>query len=287
MQRLAERFLKDIREDLARDRLVLPSLPDVVLRVWSALEAKDANARRIAEAISRDPALAARLLRVANSAYYGQVRRPVTDLRRAVARLGNRLVRYMVALLKVAQVYDVQAHPLTRPHLEALWHRSTLVATLAELITRRLPHLSPEEALLAGLLHRIGTLPVLVRAERVPAILQDPRILDALVEALQAEVGDAILTHWSFPPELVAVAREHGDLTRESPGLADYVDVVQTAMLMAYRDTEHPLAQVAWEEVPATLATGLEPEDGADMLEYASVRAAELRAAMRGGAAAA
>ena len=287
VQQLADRFLNDIRNDLAKDRLVLPSLPDVVLRVWMALEAKDANARRIADAIARDPALSVRLLRVANSAFYGQARKPVTDLARAVARLGNKLVRYMVAILEVAQVYNVKAHPLTQPHLEHLWHESTLIATLAELIARRLPHLSPEEALLAGLIHRIGMLPILVRAETVPAILNDPRILRGLAETLEPEVGRTLLTHWQFPPELVAVAAEHDDLTRESPGLADYVDVVQTALLMAYQGTEHPLGQVVWGEVPATLSVGLEPEDGQDMLEYASVRAAELRTTLRGRPAAA
>ena len=107
---IVKRFRTGILEDLASDRLVLPSLPDVVLRVRRELERPDSSADGLARAVATDPALGAQLLRVANSAFYfGQA--PVGDLQRAVVRLGNGVVQQVVMMLVVAQLYDVDARP--------------------------------------------------------------------------------------------------------------------------------------------------------------------------------
>ncbi len=276
IDRLSERILELIRRDLAVDRLVLPSLPDIALRLRPLLDAPSTTATKISRVISKDPALSARLLRVANSAYYprgGMVR----DLRSAVVRLGNRLVRQLSQLLMVAQLYDIKAHPAIKPHLIDLWQHSTLVATISELLAKRHPHLSAEEAQLAGLVHDIGVLPILVRVEKMPQILAEPRILEPIVSKLHTEVGRKILERWRFPLDIMDVVSEHENLKRENMGLPDYVDLVQAANLLSYAGSDHPLAKVNWSEVPSMALLEINQEDAEDLLRYAGPRVAEFR----------
>lgn len=275
----------EIRADLAAGRLVLPSLPDIVYKVARLLESPGASGEAIARVVGKDPALAARFLRMANSAYFPSVR-PVSDLRRAIVRLGHSVIKHLVTTLAVSRLYDVRHHPLARPHLIELWQYSTLVASLSELVSRRLGHLEPEVAMMAGLVHRIGALPIIARAERHPGVLADRRRLRALLDALHAEVGRAILSAWRFPPDLLTVVGEHDDLTRESVGLADYVDVVQVAILTGCRGTDHPWGSVEWGQVPAVLAVGLDAGDAQDLMAYAGARVGELRALLGPAAAA-
>jgi len=276
MDPLVQTVANEIRADLASGRLVLPSLPDIVFKVASLLNDPSASGERIAEMVGKDPALSARFLRMANSAYFPGMR-PVADLRRAVVRLGHKVIKHLITTLAVSKLYDVRAHPVARPYLVELWRQSTLVASLSELIARRHGHLEAEVAMLAGLIHRIGALPVIVRAERTPEVLASRQHASTLIELLHCEVGRVIVTGWRFPPELVAVVTEHDNLERDSEGLADYVDVVQVALLIAFRGTELPWGAADWNRVPAVLAVALDEKDTEDLVAFAGARVGELR----------
>ena len=276
IERLTQRILDLVRQDVAADRLVLPSLPDMAARLRPLLDSPNATATKVTRVIGKDPALSARLLRVANSAYYprsGMVR----DLRSAVVRLGNRLVRHLSQLLMISQLYDVKAHPTIKPHLVDLWQHSTMVATISELLANRQPHLSPEEAQLAGLLHDIGVLPVLVRVEKMPQIVSEPRVLEPILATLHTQIGRKILELWRFPVELMEVAAEHENLKRENVGLPDYVDVVMAANLLSHMGSEHRMGSVDWSDVPAMELLEIKREDAEDILRYAGPRVAEFR----------
>ncbi|MFT5390134.1 MAG: serine/threonine protein kinase [Gammaproteobacteria bacterium] len=260
-------FRTGILEDLANDRLVLPSLPDVVLSVRRELERPDSTAEALARAVATDPALGAQLLRVANSAFYfGQA--PVGDLQRAVVRLGNGVVQQVVMMLVVAQLYDVDARVNLREHLTELWRHSTLVAALSEQIAARVPGLVRESALLAGLIHDIGALPVLVWAEPIPNIMNNEKSLRALLAELRGELGTAILEQWHYPDSLIVVPQGHEDLARES-SRSDYVDVVQVANLLSYVGTDDPMADIAWWDLPSAQRLKLDRETGESLLESA------------------
>lgn len=280
VSRVAERFLKDIREDLANDRLVCPSLPDVAMRVRKVLEDPAASGGDITKVISTDPALSAQVIRVANSAYYRGAA-PTKDLHTAVVRLGDDVVQHIVMLLVVAQLYRVEARAGITKHLLRLWQHSTLVATIAELLAQRYTVLQPEVAMLAGLIHDIGVLPVLVRAQKVESIMADERILQRLLAELHPQTGRVVLETWSFPQELVTVAAEHEDLERRSGELADYVDLVQLANLLCYSGSDHPLAEVDPAALAATGKLGATPEELEDIVRYASAEVAGLRSLLQ------
>jgi len=132
------------------------------------------------------------------------------------------------------------------------------VAAISRVLAGQCPTISPDQAMLAGLLHDIGTLPILYRAEEREELLDTPGLLDHLVSTLHTQVGGAILRHWKFPEALVEVAEQHEDLTRVHDGAADLVDVVQVANLQSHMGTEHVLANTDWTQVAAFHQLGLD-----------------------------
>ena len=278
---LIHRFRQEIQNDMAGDRIVVPSLPDVVLRVRQVMEDAASNSADITRAIGTDPALSAQIVRLANSAYYG-AGNPVNNLQRAVTRLGNDVVHHVVMLLVVAQIYNVQTRPRIRPHLENLWRHSTLIACIGELLARRVSGLEAEVAMLAGLIHDIGVLPILVRAEEDARLMSDPETLNAVVASLHPEVGQAVLEEWRYPPDLVAVAAEHENLGRDQDDTADYVDIVLAANLLSHALDDHPLASADWAGIPAMEKLGVTGELADELLREATATVDGLRNLLSG-----
>ncbi|MBT6277348.1 MAG: HDOD domain-containing protein [Chromatiales bacterium] len=278
-QEVVDSFRSGILEDLKNDRLVLPSLPDVALKIRQELERPEASAATIAKTLAMDPAVSAQVLRVANSALY-LGRSPVADLQTAVVRLGANVVHQVVMMLAVSQLLDAKTRPALDSHLEPLWRHSVHVATLCDVIARKIRTVDRNVAMLAGLIHDIGTLPILVWAEPIPGVMGDERTLADIIEALHCELGRQMLEHWNYPAALIAVLGGHEDVARSVGGPADLVDIVQVANHLAWTGTDSPKANVDWTRLPAAERLGLTEEDGPALLEAAEPARKELSAAL-------
>jgi len=253
-----EVFVNELIQDLESGQLQLPTLPEVALRVRDVVDDEDANASQIAEIIAQDAALSARLIQVANSPLY-RGRQEIDRLSMVVARLGNKLVRNLVTSQVMKQMFQA-TNDVVDQHLRAVWEHSVQVAAIARALAGSVPGVMPDQAMLAGLIHDIGTLPILYRAEERDELLATPGLLDQLIARLHTRIGGAILKHWKFPDALVAVAAEHENLERSHEGGPDLVDLVQVANLQSHIDTDHPLGQVDWGGVSAFQRLGLEAD---------------------------
>jgi len=253
-----EVFVNELIEDLESGQLQLPTLPEVALRVRDVVDDEDANASQIAEIIAQDAALSARLIQVANSPLY-RGRQEIDRLSMVVARLGNKLVRNLVTSQVMKQMFQA-TNDVVDQHLRAVWEHSVQVAAIARALAGSVPGVMPDQAMLAGLIHDIGTLPILYRAEERDELLETPGLLDQLIARLHTRIGGAILKHWKFPDALVAVAAEHENLERTHEGGPDLVDLVQVANLQSHIDTDHPLGQVDWGGVSAFQRLGFETD---------------------------
>ena len=251
-------FVNELIEDLESGNLQLPTLPEVALRVRDVVDDENASANQIAEIIAQDAALSARLLQVANSPLY-RGRQEIDRLSMVVSRLGNKLVRNLVTSQVMKQMFQA-TNDMVDKRLRAVWEHSVQVAAIARALAANTPGVMPDQAMLAGLLHDIGTLPILYRAEERDELLDTPGLLDELIMRLHTRIGGAILKHWKFPDMLVAVAAEHENLERDHPGPADLIDVVQVANLQSHMDTDHPLAIVDWSNVSAFQRLGLDDD---------------------------
>ncbi|MDZ7753359.1 MAG: HDOD domain-containing protein [Gammaproteobacteria bacterium] len=276
MDKLNTQILRIVRHELATGELRLPSLPDVVMDVWELLRNPKTSGDELARAMRRDPVMSARLIAIANSAFYRRAR-AVTDVHQAVVVLGDTIVRHTVAMLGVARLYQVGTSPAVKPLLHHEWMHGTLVASISELLAREWGHLTVDGAMLAGLIHRIGVLPLLTLAERQPRMVADAAIREHIIGGLHVQVGVELLKGWDFPEEMITVVREHEDLARVNHGMVDYVDIVQAAILVSYQGTAHPWAQMDWGAVGAVSALGISTADVDDLLEYCGPHVGELR----------
>lgn len=279
---LEKRFLSGFLEDLNANRITLPTLPEVAMRVRKLVQDPNVTAVQVEKLINMDMALSARLLKVVNSpAYRGSS--PIDNLRVAITRLGTDMIRNLVTSLVMEQLYQSQTtHPLIKNYMKNLWQHSTKVATLSQVICKHFTDLRPDHALLAGLVHDIGILPVLSRVELHPELLSDTAALETVMRRLHTMVGPTVLEEWSFPPEIVNVAAEHEDITLKREGPVEYVDVVIVANLHSHIGTQHLLAKIDWDTIPAFERLGMTPEESMKTMEEAQGELREAQALLRG-----
>ncbi len=232
-----DQLYNSILADLDTGKLLLPTLPEVALKVREVVNDQDVTAAQLADIIVTDAALSARLLKVANSALYrGRV--PAESVQAAVSRLGLQMVRNLVTSLVMEQMFKPTSRLLEK-RMRALWQHSTEVAAISQVIASKQPGIKTDEAMLAGLIHNIGVLPILMRAENTPGLIENDARLDQLITNLYPRIGAAILKNWQFPQNLITVAAEHANLNRNSgPEGPDLCDVVQVANLQSYFGTE-------------------------------------------------
>lgn len=274
METLVDRFVGEMLDDIKHNRLKLPILPEVAFKVREAVNNTNAAASMIAKAVSSDASIAARLLQVANSPLYRGTN-AISNLQSAIARLGPPLVRNLVTSLILKQLFQTKSAAL-KQRMQTLWEHSTHVAAISHILASKFTRLKPDEAMLAGLIHDIGALPILVKAESFPELTQDMNQLEDIIEKLHASIGRLILEAWKFPPELVAVAAEHEDLNRVSNEV-DYTDIVTVANLHSYLGSKHRHAPVKFTDVPAFTKLGLTPETSVATLEAAAAEMKEVR----------
>lgn len=254
-----EKFLADLLEEIDSGNLVLPTLPEVALRVRDTVDDPSVTAAKVADVIVTDAALSARLLQVANSPLY-RARSEIDSIQMAVTRLGTTLVRNLVTSLVMQQMFQATSDAIDF-RLRKLWEHSTQVAAIARVLSTPFRHLQAEQAMLAGLIHDIGALPIYVRAEEFPELLEDEALLDNMVMKLHTRLGKVIMEHWEFPEPLIQVAAEHETLDRVSKdGKPDFADLVLVANLQSYIGSDHPLANTDFANVSAFTRLGIDPE---------------------------
>lgn len=260
-------FLVHVKAELDANRLILPTLPDVALKVRDAVGKGDATAQQLSEIITTDAALSARLIQVANSPLYrGAIE--IKNIQMSVTRLGNNTIRTLVTSLVMQQMFSSKSKLLDH-HFRSIWEQGVNVSAISRALCSFAPHLNSDEAMLAGLIHQIGKLPILTLVEHIPEFRDSPSRLEKLLEKAHPQVGKLIMDTWKFPEELKPVASEYVDFQRDSGPTADYVDIVQVAFLQSIAGTDHPACRVDWSTVPAFSKLGLQAD--AEILEIEGV----------------
>ncbi len=225
-------FVQSLAAELSGGKVDLPSFPDIALRVRQALADENVSADKVVRVVSSEPALAARLLQIANSAALNFSGRAVTDLRTAVARLGFNMVRSAAIAFALSQLKKVDALRGLEKPLEELWRRSAAVAATSHVVARRLTKVNPDTALLAGLLHGIGELYILTRAKQHPQLFSNPPVYHTIVRDWHSSIAKAVLENWDMAEEVVAAVSEFENFDREHRGPADLTDALTVGFLI-------------------------------------------------------
>ena len=217
-----QEILVNIYEDYKNNRLSIPSLPDAALRIRRMVDDDTATVNKIAQALSLEPSLSANIVRVVNSPLY-RTRKEIRSVQEAVVRLGLNTTKNLVINFSLRNIF-VPKSKLVKTLMIENWSTSVLAATFCY-VAAKSQHLDPEEALLGGLLHRIGAIPVLQYAELYDELLEEKENLHPCINELKAPLGAFLLERWQFPETLVDCARLSNSLERTLDGPVTMTDL--------------------------------------------------------------
>lgn len=230
-RQLEQQALEAVAEGFKFNAMKLPSLPEVTAQVRVIGNDPDATAEDLAGEIVRDAALTARLIRVANSPLL-RGRMEVRTLPQAITRLGFYYVRDLVTALALEHAFEPRK-PSIRQLQQRISRRSRDVAAVAQVLARHCTDLGPEQALLAGLLHFIGALPLLAAVEDAELDHPDAAAVYAMIEKHHAGIGTALLRHWHFPADIADVPEAYISKVSDDEAAPQLSDVVAVATQLA------------------------------------------------------
>lgn len=237
---------------IERNELKLPVMPAWAVKVQRMLDDMNVSVGQIVSAISGDPAFVAQLIRMANSAIYAGKPR-VDNVNAAVSRVGYKMLRNLIVAVAMAEV-SVLKRPDLRRYLAEFWQHSRDVAATCHVLAKSQKHLNPDQAMLAGLIHDIGQLPLLLYIENKDNDV-DEAVMSILIRKCSARLGERLLQAWEFPPELVEIPMAHEDIYRETASpLSSYADLVTVANML----TRATAKVVEWNKLTAVQRIGLD-----------------------------
>ncbi|MDX1498769.1 MAG: HDOD domain-containing protein [Woeseiaceae bacterium] len=226
------RFVSLLALELDNGDIALPSLPDVVLKIRSLLADEKADFERISRAVSMDPALVSRLLVFANSAFYNRANIKIESLETAISRLGVEVVRNTAMSLAMKQLYASEKHSHAAKFLRAIWARGMKLSCMAFAVAQVRRQLNAETAYLCGLLHEIGKLYIVTKAEEFPELLGKRESFDTILESWNPQISKSIIESWNFPDEVAESTSPDDYLDRDPESAVAYVDIVHVAKVL-------------------------------------------------------
>ena len=231
-------LVAELEQSIAGNKLELPSLPEVALKVRQALADDSVSSAEIARLLGTDPALAARVLKTANSALFYRGSKPITSLLNAVARLGQRMIRNVALSYAAQQVFIGYGSAELRAYLVGIWQHSVHVAALAHMLAGVRAQANADDAFLAGLLHEIGKLYILMRTKSNAEMLSSTAEFQSVLGAWHSKIGSAVLEAWELAPELVSAVRDHETCELAAGTPASLTEIVAVANYLAEHSAE-------------------------------------------------
>lgn len=241
MQQVQE-LVNSIQADFKDGKLKVPSLPEVAIKINKYVGDPNANIANMAKVIQMDPALAAKLIQVANSALYSS-RGGVEDCRTAVARLGMTTTRNLVLSFSLGQSFQVGS-AVVRDIARSTWNKSSEVAAISYVLARVTLGMIPDKALLAGLVYNIGAIPILRYAGDYPELKSNRPLINDLINRLAKKLGSLVLKQWGFDNSLVEIPRQVDNYQYQTDEKINYVDLVIVAILHSQFGKENQQAPV-------------------------------------------
>ncbi len=224
----------------------VPTLPAIVFELNKLLQDPDTSIAKISQTIEKDQAMALKILKLVNSAFYG-FKTKISDIRNAVVMLGFNAVRNAIVSLSVIGAFP-RSSALRDFHITDFWRHSLAVAVTCKNISLKTRSNSPDNCFVGGLLHDVGKVIMaqffldyfaqawaLMQKEMIPfheAELQ-------CVPATHAAVGAHLAQRWQLPQGLIDAIRWHHDYQPESQN-ADFMRIIYLANIIVNSYDEDP-----------------------------------------------
>ncbi len=209
------------------DGLTIPSIPDVAMRISKATSKDDADINKISKIMLNDPVLCARVIQYANSGQYAGLAASKT-LSEAMMRLGLKAVKHIAMSYAVSEVFKQPSKLLTNK-VQELYQHSMKIAVLSYFFAKRYTKLEPEYALLVGLVHEIGLIPIFNYIVSHGEKDIDEDLLNSISEKIVRMISTLALHKWGFDDELVQIIDEGVNYEQYGNENADYSDLLNVA----------------------------------------------------------
>lgn len=226
------RLYLDCYKYMQSETLALPTIPDVSVKIRRAINEPNANSNKIARVVQMDPSITARLIKISNSPLY-RGRRKIESCPEALTRLGLKAAQDIITAFALRAVFNAKS-PVIRRKMQDLWTHSSHVAAISAVFAHKTPGFDPDRAMLAGLIHDIGIVPILAYADREPEILGNPADLAETVKELRTPIGVQIIRKWDFPSDFEDVITHAENWYRDSGRQATYSDIVMISQLHSF-----------------------------------------------------
>lgn len=217
-------------EKIKQDALVLPTLPEIALKVRKAADDPEVNLGKMSDIIAQDPALSLGMLKVANSVVFGRTVK-VETVTQAVTRIGLRQIKSIATAMAIAQMF-VSKNDTVSEYMQKSWSKTVDVAAVAislmTLYLQKNKHaaFSLDTITLAALIHNIGVLPILSEAESHPEVFANPVFIQQAIIKFANEIGAEVTKAWDFPEEFTELVSAWNDLS-VLPKEVHYLDFIR------------------------------------------------------------
>ena len=223
-----------LMEKIKQDALILPTLPEVALKVRKAADDPDINLGQMSDIIAQDPSLALGMIKVANSALMA---RSVTveTISQAVTRIGLSQIKSISTAMALKQVF-VSENKIVTDYMQKSWEKTIDIASVAislmSLYLKDNKHapLTLDTITLASLVHNIGVLPILTEAEKQPDVFANPTFLQQAIIKLSGKIGGSVTRTWGLSDDLTLLAESWSDLT-VLPKEVHYLDFIRAGAI--------------------------------------------------------
>lgn len=231
----------EVTQEMQAGRLELPSIPETASKVRTAIADDNISSDQIAKIVQTDPAITAQIIKVANSPLF-RGREKIESLPNAVTRLGLKAIGNLITSFTMRMIFNAKTKEI-KQHISDLWLHSRTVSSICAVMAKRLKGFDADKAMLAGLMHDIGAIPILTHADKHPNLTTNPVEVQQALHNLTPIVGKMIMENWNFTEDFVALTVDAEKWDREVD-TADYTDLIIVAQLMSFKNTplenKHP-----------------------------------------------
>ena len=225
-----DQLIADIESKFLQDKITLPSLPEMALHIQSELTEDNLSINKLSSILQSDPVITTRIINVANSAIFGS-NKNITSIQKAITLIGLDAIRAIVISVVLRDLFKPDS-ALIKKTMTRYYEHSMRIGVISYVLAKGMTGYNCDHAFLAGLLHDIGVIPLLVVADSHAELSHDAGKLDVIIEQLKGKVGNMLLKNWGFDEDICNVAAHAYDWQWQSEdNLFDYVGLVQVALM--------------------------------------------------------
>jgi HD-like signal output (HDOD) protein len=271
-------ILEDIAQDLSAEAN-FPTCLDASLSVRNTLKDLLVSVDKVAQVVNVEPLIAAKLLRLANSAVYG-ASAAVTDVRLAIQRVGFETVRATSLNVAMEQMLRSRGLGGFEDIARKTWEHALHVAAIGRVLARRVGRVNQDEAMLAGMVRNIGVFYLLSRVADYPEYQDNLAAVLDLLHGWQESIGENLLATLGLPKHILdaihACNRHKRYDSKQDGNVLSLADVLHFASLLA----ENHCPWLSYAEFANSSAAQQDREHFADLLAEAQDDIRELQSAL-------